>query len=135
MVEEELTDGTRIGRLLASEVHGHERGGLGRLSVVEADPDVEPTEFGAFAYGVGFEREGGGSVRVADVYVHPDRLRVEFREAVDAAFEAAEYRGLRARPKAVDPPRALLFVENGAEVKDASGVLRTVAETLLEESG
>ena len=52
MVGKELTDGERIARLLSSEVHGHERGALGRLAVVDATADVEPTEAGVFAYAV-----------------------------------------------------------------------------------
>ena len=52
MVVDEITDGRRIAQLLSSEVHGRESGSLGRLSVVDADRDVEPTEFGAFAYGI-----------------------------------------------------------------------------------
>ena len=76
MVEEELTDGERIARLLSSEVHGHERGALGRLSVVDAADDVDPTEAGTFAYAV-----ADGERRLAEVYAHPDRAHVEFLTA------------------------------------------------------
>ncbi|PSQ41044.1 hypothetical protein BRD14_07290 [Halobacteriales archaeon SW_5_68_122] len=129
MVEEELTDGERIARLLSSEVHGHERGALGRLSVVDAADDVDPTEAGTFAYAV-----ADGERRVAEVYAHPDRAHVEFLMAAQAAAEAGQRAGLRVRPKAVDPPRTLAFVENGAEVKPALRVVRAVCEA-LEESG
>ena len=47
MVEDRLTDGKRIAQFVASEVEGHEEL---PLSVADADPDVEPTEDGAFAY-------------------------------------------------------------------------------------
>lgn len=130
MVEDELADGERIARLLSSEVHGHERGVLGRLSVVDAAEDVEPTEAGAFAYAV----EADGAGRAAEVYVHPDRCHVEFHEAVQTAAEAGQRQGLRVRPKAVEPPLMLVFVENGAEVKLALRVVRAVGET-LEEPG
>jgi len=129
MVEEELTDGERIARLLSSEIHGHERGALGRLSVVDAADDVEPTAAGAFAYAV-----ADGERRVAEVYAHPDRAHVEFLAAARTAAEAGQRAGLRVRPKAVEPPRTLAFVENGAEVKPALRVVRAVCEA-LEESG
>jgi hypothetical protein len=131
MVRDELTDGKRIGQLLSSEIHGYERGALGRLSVADADTDVEPTEAGAFAYAIEYEAEGDDEPqRIAEVYVHPDRAHVEFREGIDTAAETGDSEGLRVRPKAVDPPRTLVFVENGAEVKGALRVIRAVAETL-----
>jgi hypothetical protein len=122
MVEDELDDGKRIAQLLASEITGHERPPLGRLSVENADPDAEPSLDGTFAYEVARD----GAV-VAEVYVHPDRARVEIRDALDAAGVAARDAGLRVRPKAVEPPRLLVFVESGAEVKRALPVLRALA--------
>lgn len=114
MVEERLGDGRRIAGLLASEVDGRSDGGLSRLSVVDADREVEPTVAGAFAYGIEAEGE-----RLADVYVHPDRAHLEFERAHEAVVDAADREGLRVRPKAVDPPRTLVFVEDGAGVKRA----------------
>ncbi|WP_255148807.1 hypothetical protein [Halorarius halobius] len=125
MVRDRETDGTRIAELLSSEIHGRDSGPLGRLSVVDADRDVEPTEFGAFAYGI--DRDGE---RVADAHVHPDRAHIEFRVGVDTAARAGEAAGLRVRPKAVDPPRTLVFVESGADVKRATDVLGRVVESL-----
>jgi hypothetical protein len=134
MVNDELTDGKRIGQLLSSEIHGHERGALGRLSVVDADTEVEPTEAGAFAYAIEYENGDGTAdgepTRIAEVYVHPDRAHVELLQGVDTAAETGDAEGLRVRPKAVDPPRTLVFVENGAEVKGTLRVIRTVTETL-----
>lgn len=154
MVADELADGRRVAQLLSSEVHGHERGGLGRLRVVDADPDVEPSTFGAFAYALEFrppsadgraveadgdataaEGDVGDPVRVADAYVHPDRAHLEFRGGVETAATVGRREGLRVRPKAVEPPRTLVFVENGAEVKAALRVVRAVADDLLEEFG
>lgn len=51
MVVDSLSDGTRIAQLLASEVTGHEDA-FSVLSVVDSDPDVEPTDDGALAYAV-----------------------------------------------------------------------------------
>jgi hypothetical protein len=126
MVEEVIADGERIARLLSSEVHGHERGALARLDVVDAAEAVEPTEAGTYAYAV----RAADDRRVADVAVHPDRCRVEVRAAPEAAAAAGQRQGLRVRSTATEPPRTLVFVENGAQVKPALRVLRAVGEAL-----
>lgn len=144
MVGERITDGRRIAQLLAAELRGHERGRLGRLAVVDVR-DVEGTEHGTFAYGVALlppgetadrrnpdvtEREA--VERLADVYVHLDRARVEFRLAPDTAADAGQEAaaedesGLRVRPKATTPPRTLLFLESGVAAKRALPVFRAV---------
>ena len=116
--------GKRIAQLLASEVAGRSDGPLGRLAVADADRDIEPTVDGARAYVV--ERDGEP---FAEVYVQPDRARIELREGIDTAVEAAEREGLRVRPKATRPPRTLVFVESGGEVKRAVAVLVDAVET------
>ncbi|WP_440010259.1 hypothetical protein [Halomicrococcus sp. SG-WS-1] len=118
MVEDRVTDGRRIAELLASELDGREDGALEALAVVNADRDVEPTEDGALAYEV--ERRDADDEDgelLGGVYVHPDRIHVELREDVEDVAQAAREAGLRTRPKAVRPPRVLVFVESGAEVK------------------
>jgi hypothetical protein len=117
MVEDRIADGRRIAQLLASELDGRE-GPFAGLSVTDARPDVEPTEDGARAYDV--VRDGA---TLGTVYVHPDRVRVELLADPERALSAARDAGLRARPKAVDPPRTLVFVESGAAVKRASDVV------------
>lgn len=118
MVEEESTDGKRIAELLSSEVTGHENAPYDRLSVANADPDVEPTTDGAHAYDVHLDGERLGSVSVM-----PDRIRLELFEGLEAAERAAEQRGLRTRPVGAQPPRLVVFVENGARTKRALDVL------------
>lgn len=118
MVEERTTDGKRIAQLLASEADGRSDGGLGSLSVENADRDAEPSVDGTLAYEI--HRDGEP---FADVYIHEDRARVEVRAAPSTVAEAAEREGLRVRPKAVEPPRTLVFVESGAEVKRAARAL------------
>ena len=118
MVEDTITDGKRIAQLLASEITGRETGPLAAMSVVDADPDVEPTADGAFAYGVDRDDE-----RVGDVAVQPERAYLELKTGVGAGAEAAEAANLRVRPKATEPPRTLVFVESGAAVKSAVDVL------------
>ncbi len=139
MVADRLTDGVRIGQLLASEVAGN-HGRLRGLGVTDADPDVEPTPDGAVAYRLVRDDSGGNRARedtettgggeadgadgvVAEVYVQPDRVRIEFVRAPDAVADAAGDRGLRVRPKAVRPPRTLVFLEDGAAVKRVLPVL------------
>jgi len=112
MVEKEVRDGRRIAELLASELTGRGVGVFADVTVENADLDVEPTEFGERAYDV--TRDG---TQVASVFVHPDRAHVEFRVGLEDARDAAADLGLRVRPKATDPPRLLVFVENGVEVK------------------
>lgn len=128
MVEESIRDGHRIAQLLASEITGLDRGPLSEIVVVDADPDVEPTDDGAFAYGIDH-----GDDRLADVYVQPDRAYLEVRTGVDAARDAAVGLDLRVRPKAVTPPRTLVFVEHGARVKRAVDVLVAAADARASE--
>lgn len=129
MVEDRLADGRRIAQLLASEIRGHEGGALGPLSVVDVN-DVEGDAHGEFAFGVDAhtDTDDSGARRVADVYVHEDRARVEFRAAPDTAADAGREAGLRTRPKAVDPPRTVVFLEDGVETKRALPAFRAVAE-------
>jgi hypothetical protein len=130
MVPDKLTSGVRIGQLLASELSG-DQGRLRAFALTDADPDVEPTPDGALAYGV--VRDGD---LVAEAYVQPDRLRLEFvadggdseTDAPALAAAAAANAGLRVRPKAVHPPRTLVFVEDGAQVKRALSVFEALAE-------
>jgi len=124
MVEDRLADGVRIAQLLASEVTGNEAR-LAALDVTDADPDVEPTVDGAIAYKLVRE----GSV-VAEALVQPDRVRVEFVVAPDVAADAGREAALRVRPKAVRPPRTLVFVEDGAQVKWILPVLEAVLDAV-----
>ena len=143
MAGDSVADGRRIAELLASEVDGRVDGNLDTLAVVNPDRSVEGTPDGKRAYDI--ERAVDGNWEdartrhapdesrgelLAEVYVHDDRVRIEFREAQDAAAEATAERGLRARPKAVDPPKTLVFVESGAEVKRAVDVVEAVTEAV-----
>ncbi|MFO7832983.1 MAG: hypothetical protein R6V31_02730 [Halohasta sp.] len=149
MVQDRLRDGTRIAQLVASELTG-DRGALDQVVVAEADPDVEPTPDGAFAYRVDHIADpaaiavgdrGGTTVdadaertTLASVFVQPERARVEFVVAPDVAADAAAEAELRVRPKAVDPPRTLVFVADGAEAKRVMPVFRTVVAAIDEST-
>jgi hypothetical protein len=143
--------GTRIARLLASELLAREDGPLARLDLVDVrDAEaLDPDAFGAFAYGVvaregpatdatASAREDGDDERdtrrIADVHVHDDRARVEFRVGLDAVPAAAAEADLRVRPKAVDPPRALVFVEDGGAVKRVLPVVRAALRASDDEA-
>ncbi|AUG47862.1 hypothetical protein BVU17_10165 [Haloarcula taiwanensis] len=71
MVKDRITDGRRIGQLLASELTGLQRGPFADISVVDADRDVEPTPDGAFAY-----RVTANDTEVAVVEVTPETARL-----------------------------------------------------------
>jgi hypothetical protein len=122
MVEDRITDGRRIAQLLASEVDGR-AGALADLSVTNARRDVEPTADGARAYDVELDGEA-----VATAFVQPDRVRIEVSRAPERVLSVAADAGLRARPKATRPPRTVVFVETGAEVKRATDALEELAE-------
>mgnify|MGYP006976229984 CR=1 FL=1 len=97
MVTDRLTDGVRLAQLLASEVTGNESR-LRGLTVVDADRDVEPAADGALAYRIARERGGsdGGDERadpLADVYVQPDRVRIEATAAPDAGVRRGRRTG------------------------------------------
>lgn len=123
MVEKRETDGKRIAELLSSEVTGHENDPYGAMRVDNANPDVEPTTEGERAYDVLLDGE-----RLADVYVMPDRARLELRAGLERGEHEAEQEGLRSRPIGGQPPRVVVFVESGAAVKGALDVLGAVAE-------
>ncbi|WP_254524910.1 hypothetical protein [Natrinema caseinilyticum] len=127
MVEDRITDGRRIAELLASEIDGRSDGELEYFAVANADRDVEPAVDGARAYDV--VRSGD---RIARVFIHEDRVHLEFEAGRDVAAATAPDVGLRVRPKASTPPRTLVFVESGAEVKRATDVLQVVSRRLAD---
>ncbi|RQG91545.1 hypothetical protein EA462_06185 [Natrarchaeobius halalkaliphilus] len=128
MVEDRITDGRRIAQLLASELDGREDGELDAVAVTNVDRDVEPSADGARAYDVTRVRDGSESGRLARVFVHEDRVRLEFEIEQEIAAEAGEAVELRVRPKASDPPRTLVFVESAAAVKRATDVVQAVLQ-------
>ena len=111
MVDRRVTDGKRIGQLLASELTGMAVGALADVSVVDADPDTGPTPTGAEAYRVAHD----GAV-VASVWLYPGyaELRLENRRSWpdSAGGTATTVSGDRLR------------VESGVGVKRAVDALR-----------
>ena len=87
MVKDRITDGKRIGQLLASELNGRESGPLGAVSVTNAEPDVTPTADGAFAFDV--EADG---VLVGTVSITPETARFELEGEVSGDSEIGDDR-------------------------------------------
>jgi hypothetical protein len=73
MVEDSISDPTRVAQLLASELTGLETAPLDRVSVVDADDSAEPTPDGAVAYGIALD-----DTRVARVVLYPETVTVAF---------------------------------------------------------
>jgi len=108
MVEDRITDGKRIGQLLASELTGLATGPLADLAVVDADRDAQPSEDGTVAYRLAYRGE-----RVATVSLYPDHAQVAFRTGAPSG-----------RGKAGPGDGPTLRVESGAQVKRAADAIR-----------
>ncbi|MFC6975756.1 hypothetical protein ACFQL1_15560 [Halomicroarcula sp. GCM10025709] len=113
MVEDRVTDGKRIGQLLASELTGLDRGPLGSVSVVDADPDVEPTPEGALAY-----RLTAGEASVGTVSVTPSTARLELVTTVDP--ELPDYAAVTVEQT---DSGTVLIAHSGAAVKQLVDVI------------
>jgi len=123
MVEDRVTDGRRIAQLLASELTAREDGPLAALELTDVDRDAQPSADGALAYRLARDGEP-----FADAYLQPDRVRLAFRVAPEAVAVAAREAGLRVRPKAVEPPRTLVFVESGVDAKRVLDAVRAALD-------
>ncbi|WP_058994938.1 hypothetical protein [Haloarcula sp. CBA1127] len=108
MVKDSISDGRRIGQLLASELTGLQRGPLSDVSVVDADRDVEPTPAGAFAY-----RVTADDTEVAVVEVTPETARLLLNEEPATVPERDD----------ITTNGATVVVHSGAAVKAAVDVL------------
>ena len=129
MVEDQITDGRRIAELLSSEVDGRTDDELEYCSVRNPNPDVEPTVGGARAYDITITTTDGDE-QLTTAFVHSDRVHLEFDDGHERAIETAERLGLRVRPKASKPPKTVVFVESGGQVKRATTVVQAVFRSL-----
>ena len=149
MVQDRLSDGKRIAQLLASELTG-DQAALAHIVVADADPDVEPTEDGAFAYRVvhvadsdalttddrgrpTLAADSAGDVdaattEIATVSVRPDRTRVTFTLAPERAAVAAADTVLRTR--STDTADTTILVTDGVEAKRVLPVFEAVVDEL-----
>jgi hypothetical protein len=112
MVEDRITDGTRIAELLASELTGLSAGGLGRVDVVDADPSASASPSGTRAYDIALDDNPIGAVSI-----YPDSATL----TVDPGAVAAEPRGEFDCERGIDVDAAgdsiTITVEDGAAVK------------------
>lgn len=113
MVERRVSDGKRIGQLLASELSGLSVGVLDDVSVSNADPDATPSEEGTEAYRVTHD-----DTVVASVLLYPEHVEVVSR---DGRLWPDEF---TASDPADDGRAGTLRVTEGAAVKRAVDVLR-----------
>jgi len=121
MVERRVSEGRRIGQLLASELTGLAEGVLADVSVTEADPDAAPSETGTEAYRVSH----AGTV-VASVLLYPEYAAVCLRG--ERAWPDEHARRDAGAGRSADTLR----VTSGADVKRAVDALR---DTLRAEHG
>ncbi|WP_436932219.1 hypothetical protein [Halosimplex halobium] len=114
MVEDRVTDGKRIAQLLSSELSGRDRGVLGDVSVVDADPDTEPAPEGTVGYAVTARGERVGTVRL---YPEAATLSVEGDLLADQVADAVE------GPDLAVTDDGAVRIESGAAVKRAVDAL------------
>ena len=149
MVEDRLRDGKRIAQLLASELTG-DQASLANVVVADADPDVEATEDGAFAYRVvhvadsdalGADDRGRPTLaaaspsdidteltEIATVSVQPDRARVVFSLAPERAAGAAADTALQLQ--STETADTTLLITDGVEAKRIVSVFEAVVSEL-----
>lgn len=111
MVQDRITDSTRIAQFLASELTGLETGLVAELAMTDVDEDAEPSPEGTQAYRIEYDGES-----VAQVVLYPER--VILRHSNETDWEAPE----DADQIAVDGAR--LHLEQAAGVKQALDALR-----------
>lgn len=146
MVEERLTDGYRIGELLASEIDGRQSGPLATLVVANADRTVEGTPAGERAYDVRRLDDATDSGRdprreptaedagelFARVFVHGTGATLVIEPAseamIGAARATAEDAGLEIDAE-WDTDGIALRLAYGAQAKRALDVLEAAIET------
>lgn len=115
MVDNRITDGKRIAQFLSSELTGLHGGILSRVTVVDAEPAVEPSADGSRAYQIALDESP-----IATVLVYPERAEVRLSEARVWQGEAGN--GVR-----ID--ESTLTIESAAAVKRAVDCLRTTLES------
>ena len=137
MVQERLTDGYRIGELLASEIDGRQSGTLAPLAVANADRTVEGTPEGERAYDVRLLASDRDSRReptpdddgelFAQVFVHEEGATVALEADSPAARNVAESAGLDVDQEWRTGTLAI-GLDYGAQSKRAIDVLEAAIE-------
>lgn len=118
MVEDSITDPTRVAQLLASELTGLETGVLADVTVADADEDAEPAPDGSVAYAIEYDSQRVGTVRL-----FPDSAVLELSVDVGAVPDTA-------LPSERVADGTHLSVESGVAVKQAVDALRRTLDAL-----
>lgn len=129
MVEETVGSGRRVAELLSSELSGRSDSVFGAVSVTNPDLDVTGSPQGERAYDIEY-----GHAVLGSVYVHEERARLVLEQGVDAARSAATEPGLRVRGRGGPSPAVLVFLEDGAAVKQVLPVVRAAITAAFEPS-
>jgi len=74
------------------------------------------------------DADDGTGTRLADVHLHPDRVRLDVARGLSALAPADER--LRVRPGATRSPGAVVFVESGAAVKPAVDLVAALVRAI-----
>jgi hypothetical protein len=122
VVKDRVDEGRRVAELLSSELTGREDPPFGQVAVTDPDTDVEPSPDGARAFDISVD-----GTRVAQVFVHPDRARLDLHARPAAAREALEATDLRWRPAGGGTPKVIVFLPDGVAVKRVLEVIGAVA--------
>ena len=117
MVEDSISDPTRVAQLLASELTGLETPPLDRVGVVEADDSAEPSSDGTLAYRIAFD-----DTPIGRVLLYPERVTIE--------FESLSLPAVRDDRLTVDEDgtQSRLALSSGVAVKRAVDVVRDALE-------
>jgi hypothetical protein len=140
MVEERLTDGYRVGELLASEIDGRRSGPLAPLAVANADRTVEGTSEGERAYDLRLLEDGQDSRReptpddagelFGQVFVHEIGATLTLEDASQPVIDAAEGADLGVDRDWREGALAIRL-EYGAQSKRAVDVLEAAVESAV----
>ncbi len=125
MVEDRITDGTRIAQLLASELTGLQTGPLADTEVVDSDPDAIPSDSGTVGYRVRYDGE-----EVGTVLLYPSYIELELRGV--ASLEATPHSDVTVGDDISDGVTRIgtetLQITYGAAVKQAVDVFCDAVE-------
>jgi hypothetical protein len=122
-------DGQGLVRRLVAALDSREH--LSIRDTADGDAEPDPTADGTLVTTVHRASDDNDDL-LAEIYVQADRARVEFVAVPDIAANAAIEidADLRVRPKAVRPPRTLVFVETDGQANPAARVVEAVVDAL-----
>jgi hypothetical protein len=112
VVDERITDGRRIGQLLASELSGLDIPPLDGVEIVDATPDAEPSATGTQGYRLQYRDQV-----IAVALLYPEQVVLSFDHPSISSCQFPD-----------SAERSALRIRSGREVKRAVDTVRTVLE-------